>query len=100
MRIVLETKRCIGAAACVKAADDVFTLNEKEGLVKLSSADRAGGLSVHPVPIYGMTLRETFHSDALAADCAAVGVREFLFLAPPFKVVGAVGTPVTLLAIS
>ena len=47
-----------------------------------------------------MTLRETFLSDTLGADCAAVGVREFLFFAPPFKVVGGVGTPVTLLAIS
>ena len=54
MRIVLETRRCIGAAACVMAADDVFNLNEKEGLVKLSSADRAGGLSVHPLPIRDM----------------------------------------------
>ncbi len=35
MRIVLETRRCIGAAACVMAAEDVFTLNEEEGVVEL-----------------------------------------------------------------
>ena len=54
MRNVLETRRFNGAAACVMAADDDFNLNEKEGLVKLSSADRAGGLSVHPLPIRDM----------------------------------------------
>lgn len=34
MRIVLETRRCIGAAACVMAAEDVFALSE-EGEVEL-----------------------------------------------------------------
>ena len=35
MRIVLETRRCIGAAACVMAAEDVFTLDDDEGTVAL-----------------------------------------------------------------
>jgi ferredoxin len=34
MRIVLETRRCIGAAACVMAAEDVFALSD-EGVVDL-----------------------------------------------------------------
>ncbi len=69
--------------------------------VESSPADRSGGLPVHPVLIrdMGMTLGEIFSLDALAADCADDGVWEFFFTAPPLKVVGGVGTPVTPLAI-
>ena len=35
MRVVLNVSRCIGAAACAMAAEDVFTLNEEEGTVEL-----------------------------------------------------------------
>ena len=35
MRIVLDTKRCIGAAACVMAADQIFDIDDEEGVVKL-----------------------------------------------------------------
>lgn len=34
MRVVLDTRRCIGAAACVSIADDVFTVSE-DGIVEL-----------------------------------------------------------------
>lgn len=69
--------------------------------VEVSPPDRSGGLPVHPVLIrdMGMTLGEIFHLEDLAADCATDGVWEFLFVAPPLKVVGGVGTPVTPLAI-
>jgi hypothetical protein len=36
--------------------------------------------------------------DALAEDCAADGVYEFLLTAPPLKVTGAVGAPVNPIA--
>ncbi|HEY1706639.1 MAG TPA: cyclase family protein [Rhizomicrobium sp.] len=59
------------------------------------------GLPIHSVLIrdMGMTLGEIFVLDALAADCAADGVWEFFFAAPPLKVVGGVGSPITPLAI-
>jgi kynurenine formamidase len=47
----------------------------------------------------GMTLGEILDLDALAEDCASDGVWEFFFTAPPLKVVGGVGTPITPLAL-
>lgn len=47
----------------------------------------------------GLLLGEIFDLEALAADCAADGVYEFLFVAPPLPVTGAVGSPVNPLAI-
>lgn len=64
---------------------------------------RDGG-ATHPVHMVlirdmGMTLGELFDLEALAADCAEDAVYEFLFVAPPLKITGAVGSPVTPLAI-
>ncbi len=58
-------------------------------------------LPLHRVLIrdMGMTLGEIFDLEALAQDCAADNVWEFLFMAPPLKVIGGVGTPITPLAI-
>src|SRR5438034_67556 len=47
----------------------------------------------------GLTLGEMFDLDELAADCARDGVWEFLFSAPPLKVVGGVGSPLNPLAV-
>lgn len=47
----------------------------------------------------GLTLGEMFDFEALAADCAADGVWEFLFVAPGLKVTGAVGSPLSPVAI-
>ncbi len=59
-----------------------------------------------PLPVHmlcirdmGLTLGEMFDLDELAADCAADGVYEFLFTAPPLKVTGAVGSPLNPLAV-
>lgn len=59
-----------------------------------------------PLPLHmvcirdmGLTLGEMFDLDALAADCAADGVYECLFTAPPLKVTAAVGSPLNPLAI-
>jgi kynurenine formamidase len=47
----------------------------------------------------GITLGEMFDLDALAADCAADGVCEMLFVAPPLPIVGAVNSPINPLAV-
>jgi len=47
----------------------------------------------------GLTLGEMFDLEPLAADCAADGVWEFLFSAPPLKVTGGVGSPLNPLAV-
>ena len=59
-----------------------------------------------PLPVHllcirdmGLTLGEMFDLEALAADCAADGVWEFLFTAPPLKVSGGVGSPLNPLAV-
>jgi kynurenine formamidase len=42
----------------------------------------------------GMLVGEIFNLEELAADCAADGVYEFLFVAPPLPITGAVGSPI------
>ncbi len=46
-----------------------------------------------------MMLGEIFDLEDLSADCAADGVYEFLFSAPPLRITGAVGSPINPLAI-
>jgi kynurenine formamidase len=59
-----------------------------------------------PLPLHllclrdmGLTLGEMFDLDALAEDCAADGVCEFLFSAPPLRIAGGIGSPLNPLAI-
>jgi kynurenine formamidase len=68
--------------------------------IEVSDPENRQGLPVHCVLIrdMGMTLGEVFDLEALGADCAADGVWEFLFTAPPLLVKGGVGTPITPLA--
>jgi kynurenine formamidase len=47
----------------------------------------------------GLMLGEYWDLTALAADCAADGVYEFQLIAPPLRIVGAVGSPVNPIAI-
>jgi kynurenine formamidase len=56
--------------------------------------------NVHCVLIrdMGMTLGEILDFEELAADCAADGVYEFFFCAPPLKVTRGVGSPINPLA--
>ncbi len=58
-------------------------------------------LQVHCVLIrdMGMTLGEILDLEELSADCAADGVYEFFFSAPPLKVTKGVGSPINPLAI-
>lgn len=46
----------------------------------------------------GMAFGEIFDLEALADDCRSDGVYEFLFVAPPLPITGAVGSPVSALA--
>lgn len=63
--------------------------------------DPAAALPLHMLCIrdMGLTLGEMFDLDALAAACAADGVWECLFTAPPLKVTGGVGSPLNPLAV-
>lgn len=56
--------------------------------------------NVHMVLIrdMGVTLGEILDFEELAADCAADGVWEFFFCAPPLKVTNGVGSPINPLA--
>jgi kynurenine formamidase len=47
----------------------------------------------------GLAVGEIFDLGALAADCAGDGVYEFMFVASPLPITGAVGSPVSALAI-
>ncbi len=51
------------------------------------------------IPMIGLTVGEIFYLKELADDCAADGVYEFFFSAPPLPITGAVGTPVNPAAI-
>ena len=46
------------------------------------------------IPNMGLLIGEMFDLEELAADCAADGVYEFLFVAPPLLVTGGVGSPI------
>ena len=51
------------------------------------------------IPHIGLFIGEMWDLDALAADCAADGVYDFLLVAAPIPVTGAVGAPVNPIAI-
>ena len=51
------------------------------------------------IPNMGMLVGEIFALDELADDCARDAVYEFLFVAPPIPITGAVGSPINPLAV-
>jgi kynurenine formamidase len=51
------------------------------------------------IPNMGLLVGEIFDLDELATDCAKDRIYEFLFVAPPLPITGAVGSPVNPLAI-
>lgn len=71
------------------------------GIEVAPGEDPAATSPVHCVLLrdVGIPLGEIFDLEALAEDCAGDGVHEFLFVAPPLKVTGAVGSPVNPLAL-
>ena len=46
------------------------------------------------IPMMGVTVGEILYLKDIAEDCAADGVYEFLFCAPPIPITGAVGSPI------
>jgi kynurenine formamidase len=46
------------------------------------------------IPNIGLLVGEIFDLEALGADCAADKVYEFMFVAPPLPITGAVGSPI------
>jgi hypothetical protein len=51
------------------------------------------------IPHIGLFIGEMWDLDALAADCAAHGAWDFLLVAAPLPVTGAVGAPVNPIAL-
>jgi len=51
------------------------------------------------IPAMGLVIGEIFDLDELALDCAADGIYEFFFVAPPLPITRAVGSPINPLAI-
>ncbi|HZP40732.1 MAG TPA: cyclase family protein [Candidatus Binatia bacterium] len=90
--------------ACVEwlhAREVAAVASDTNAVEVIPFEDPALPLPVHALCIrdMGLTLGEMFVLDALAADCAADGVWEFLFTAPPLPVTGAVGSPINPLAV-
>jgi len=71
------------------------------GAVERPGAVRSLGIPFHMVAIrdMGMPLGEFWYLEELGADCAQDGRCEFLLVAPALRVTGAVGSPVTPLAL-
>nr|WP_047165649.1 cyclase family protein [Sphingomonas sp. Y57] len=82
-------------------ARDVASVCSDNWGIETMVPDMSGPLPLHCVLIrdMGMTLGEIFDLEALAEDCERDGVWEFFFSAPPLKVVGGVGSPITPLAV-
>jgi kynurenine formamidase len=51
------------------------------------------------IPMIGISMGEMFYVKELAEDCAADGVYEFFFCAPPLPITKAVGSPINPIAI-
>ena len=51
------------------------------------------------IPAIGVSMGEIFYVKELAEDCAADGIYEFFFTAPPLNIPGAAGSPINPLAI-
>lgn len=67
--------------------------------VRPNEIDQFQPLHIVALTYMGMAFGEIFDLDALAADCAVDGVYEFFFVASPLPLTGAVGSPVSALAI-
>lgn len=69
---------------------------------EVQPAEEEGGVLPLHGPLLrdlGLTVGELFELEELADDCAEDGVYEFLFVAQPLRITGAVGSPINPLAI-
>lgn len=67
--------------------------------VRPNEIDQFQPLHIVALTYMGMAIGEIFELDPLAEDCARDGVYEFFFVASPLPLTGAVGSPVSALAI-
>jgi kynurenine formamidase len=91
----------LGCVEWLHAREVAAVATDTNAVEVIPFEDPTAPLPVHLLCIrdMGLTLGEMFVLDALAEDCAADGVWEFLFTAPPLKVAGGVGSPLNPLAI-
>jgi hypothetical protein len=86
----------IAVEAIPTSSDSPFYTDEE----RATGGGPTAGMFHHvAIPLLGMALGELWDVDALAADCAADGVWEFLLVAKPLNLVGGVGTPANAVAI-
>ena len=80
---------------------EIAALAVDTAAVEVQPAEGGEGLPLHGALLrdLGLTLGELFDLEALAADCVDDGVYEFLFVAQPLRIPGAVGSPINPLAI-
>jgi kynurenine formamidase len=81
---------------------EVAALASDTYCVEVKPPSEAG--TTHPVHAVlirdlGMTIGEIFNFETLAEDCAEDGIWEFLFVGLPLKLTGAIGSPLTPLAV-
>ncbi len=74
---------------------------DPEALEKVTNDGEVKGYPVHVELLVnqGIPLGEIWDFEALAKDCAGDGVYEFLLIAPPLRIVGGIGSPLSPLAI-
>ena len=91
----------LACAEWLRARDVAAIATDTNAVEVIPFEDPAVPLPFHMVAIrdMGLLLGEMFDLDTLAEDCAADGVREFLFSAPPLRVTGGIGSPLNPLAV-
>jgi kynurenine formamidase len=91
----------VACAAWLHDREVAAVVSDNWGIEVQPAAEGTGVLPLHCILIrdMGMILGEIFDLEALAEDCASDGVWDFLLCAPPLRVVGGVGSPVSPLAI-
>ena len=84
-------ERGVSAVACDNIGVEVLVPEDPD--------DRAFPLHVACLVDLGLPLGEFWDLDRLAADCAEDGVYEFLLVAPPLNIPGAMGSPLNPIAL-
>ena len=93
--LCLETAAWLHASEVAAIATDTWGMEVRPN----ETPDTFQQLHRILIPNMGLLVGEIFDLDALAADCAADGVYEFFFVAPPLPFTGAVGSPLNAYAI-
>jgi kynurenine formamidase len=91
----------VACAAWMHSHEIAAVISDNWGIEVQPAQPGQGLLPLHCILIrdMGMMLGEIFDLEELAGDCAADGVWEFFLSAPPLRVVGGVGSPVSPIAV-